>query len=170
MLSVCGFKFQKKASHVRRQTGGKTRTKDCGEEIAKIRFQDSAGDTTIRAHQIHDIAGQRREVAASGQWIENNANGLFYLLPATFRDVRQHIVNMRVAPKGSSNVENEIIDRDLGVFPKCLTRRSDREGRWDRRLTIRVDIPCGSRLELAGVFNLIQHSRHSVKIYNKYIL
>ena len=164
MLSVCGFKFQKKASHVRRQTGGKTRTQDCGEEIAKIRFQDSAGDTTIRAHQIDDIAGQRREVAASGQWIENNAKGLFYPLPAASRDVSQHIVDMRVAPKGGSNAENEIIDRDLRVFPKCLTRRSDREGRWDRRFILWVDIPPGSSMELVGRFNLIQHSRHSEKI------
>jgi hypothetical protein len=170
MLSVCGFKFQKKASHVCRQTGGKTRTQDCGDEIAKIRFQDSAGDTTIRAHQIDDIAGQRREVAASGQWIENNAKGLFNPLPAASRDVRQHIIDMRVAPKGGSNAENEIIDHDLRVFPKCVTRRSDGEGRWGRRFILWVDIPPGSRIELVGRFNLIQHNRHSYKIYWEYIL
>src|ERR1035437_3172016 len=104
MLSVCGFKFQKKASHVCRQTGGKTRTQDCGEGI------------------------------------ENNAKGLFNPLPAASRDVRQHIIDMRVAPKGGSNAENEIIDHDLRVFPKCVTRRSDGEGRGGRRFILWVDI------------------------------
>jgi hypothetical protein len=63
------------------QKRGQVRTQDPGKETAKIWLQNSARDTAIGAHQIEDIACQRRQVATFGQGIENCALSLLHPLP-----------------------------------------------------------------------------------------
>lgn len=144
------------------QKPGQVRTQDPGEQTAKIWLQNSARGAAIGAHQIENIACQRRQVATGGQGIENCALSLLHPLPVRAGDMRQDVVNMRMAPKSGDDEESEIADRDLpvtvghpcdglGYIPSVF-------GDHDR-----------TGVGLSLCFDLLEH-RSTYKMYIKYIL
>ena len=98
------------------QKRGQMRTQDLGEEITKISLQNSARDAAIGAHQIDDIACKRRQLATCGQRIEDCAQSLLHPLPVRARDMRQDVVDMRMAPKAGNDEESQVAKGDLPVI------------------------------------------------------
>ena len=98
---------------MRDQMRGHTRSQDIGEQIPIIGFEDLPGDAAIRTHQVDDVARERREVSASGARIENDAQRLLNPAPARFRNVREHVIDMRMSPECGDDAENEIIKGDF---------------------------------------------------------
>ena len=98
------------------QKRSQVRTQDPGEEIAKIWLQNSARDASIGAHQIDDIACERRQVATCGEGIENCAQSLLHPPPIRTGNMRQDVADMRLAPQAGNDQESEIADGDLPII------------------------------------------------------
>lgn len=117
------------------QKRSQVRTQEPGEEIAEIWLQNSAGDASIGAHQIDDIACERRQVATCGEGIANCTQSLLHPSPFRTGNMCEDVADMRLAAQAGNDEESEIADGDLpmvmgdplrdpGTFPPCSRNRT----------------------------------------------
>lgn len=97
------------------QKRSQVRTQEPGEEIAEIWLQNSAGDASIGAHQIDDIACERRQVATCGEGIENCTQSLLHPPPVRTGNMCEDVADMRLAAQAGNDEESEIADGDLAM-------------------------------------------------------